>query len=82
MKKEIDDTAVKDIRNRFRLKKEIKASNNRIIRDIRNLFEHEDYYKSARVGNLWCNNYTEYESNRYRNKTASVDEYLNKIRPY
>ena len=75
MKKEIGDTAVKDIRNRFRLKKEIKATNNRIIRDIRILF-------SARVGNLWSNNYIEYESNRYRNETVSVDKYLNKIRPY
>ena len=24
----------------------------------------------------------EYESNSYRNKTLSVEEYLNKIRPY
>ena len=56
----------------------------RIIRDIRNLFEHEeeDYYKPVRVGNFWSNNYMEYESNSYRNKTLSVEEYLNKIRPY
>ena len=76
MKKKIDDTAVKDIRNRFRLRKEIRASNNRIIRDIRNLFEHEDYYKSARVGKLWCNNYIEYESNRYRNKKYQLTNIL------
>ena len=28
------------------------------------------------------NNYIEYESNNDRNKTLSVEEYLNKIRPY
>ena len=50
---EIDDTTVKDITNRFRLKKENEAIKNRIIRDIRNLFEHEeeDYYKSVRKNN-------------------------------
>ena len=37
-----------------------------IIRDIRNLFEHEEeknYYKLVRVGNFWSNNYFECESN-------------------
>ena len=82
MKNEIDDTAVKDIRNRLRLKKEINATKNRIIKDIRKLLKHEDYYKLARVGNLWSNNYIEYESNSYRNKALSADEYLNNIRPY
>ena len=56
-----------------------------VLKDIRNLFEHEEeenYYKPLRVGNFWNNNYIEYESNRDRNKTVSVEEYLNKIRPY
>ena len=36
---------------------------NRIIRDIRILFKHEDdYYKSIRADNFWNNNYIEYES--------------------
>ena len=35
-----------------------------------------------RVGNFWSNNYTEYENNGDRNKTLSVEEYLNKIKPY
>ena len=37
----------------------------KIIRDIRTLFEQEeeDYYKTKRVSNFWNNNYTEYESN-------------------
>ena len=46
----------------------------RIIRDIRNLFEYEekDYYKSVR--NFSSNNYIEYESNDYRNKILSIEE--------
>ena len=35
-----------------------------------------------RVRNFQGNNFTEYESNDDRNKTLSVEEYLNKIRPY
>ena len=31
---------------------------------------------------MWRNNYIEYESNDDRNKTLSVEEYLNKISPY
>ena len=71
--------------NLFRLKKENKAIKNRVIRDIRNLFDHEDaenYYKPVRVGNFWSKNCIEYESSGDRNKTLSVEEYLNKIRPY
>ena len=51
-KKELDYTAVKDIRNLFRLKKETKAIKDRILRDIKNLLEHEEeqnYYASERV---------------------------------
>ena len=32
--------------------------------------------------NFWSNNFIEYERNGGRNKTLSVEEYLNKIRPY
>ena len=35
-----------------------------------------------RVSSFWSNNYIDYESNSDRNKTLSVEEYLNKIRPY
>ena len=64
LKKEIGDNTGKDIRNLCGLKKDFKAVKNRIIRDIRKLFEHEeeDYYKPVRVGDLWSNNYFEYES--------------------
>ena len=55
----------------------------RIIRDIRNIFKQgKDYYKPVRVGSFQRRNYIEYESNRDRNKTLSIEEYLNKIRPY
>ena len=72
---------IKDI---YRLKKENEAINDRVIRDIRNLFkdEEEDCFKSVRVDSFWSNSYLEYDSNGDRNKTLSVEEYLNKIRPY
>ena len=57
----------------------------RVIKDIMNLFEHEeeeDYYKSVRIGNFWNNYCIEYESDGDRNKTLSIEEYFNKIRPY
>ena len=34
------------------------------------------------MNNFWSNNYIEYESNGDRTKTLSVEEYLNKLRPY
>ena len=65
----MEEKIIKDVRNLFRLKKElnvtaIKENNvikDRILRDIRNIFEHEeeDYFKSVRVGNFWSNNYIE-----------------------
>ena len=42
----------------------------------------KNYYKPVRVTNFWSNNYIEYENNGDRNKALSVEEYLNKIRPY
>ena len=44
--------------------------------------EEEHYYKLKRISNFWNNNYTEYESNGDRNKILSLEEYLNKIKPY
>ena len=46
LKKEIDDTTIKDIRYIFRLKKN-KEIKNGIIRDNRNFFDHkeENYHK-------------------------------------
>ena len=81
LKKEQNYNAIKDIRNLFRREKETKVIKDRILRDTKNLFEHEEednYYKPVRVSN----NYIEYKSNGDRNKNLSVEEYLNKIRPY
>ena len=77
--------AIKDIRNIFRLEKQTKTITDRILGDIKNLFEHEEeekYYKPVRVSNFWRNNYIEYKSYSDRNKTRSVEEYLNKVRLY
>ena len=51
---------------------------------LKNLFEHEEenYCKPVRVSNFWHNNSIEYESNGDRKEALSVEEYLNKIRPY
>ena len=75
---------IKDIIYRFRQEKEIKAISNRILRDIKNIFEHEEgnYYQLVKVNSFLSNNHIKYESNGDRNKTLSAEEYLNKVRPY
>ena len=47
LKKVLYYAEIKDIRNLFKLKKETKAMKDRILRDVQNLFEHEEenYYK-------------------------------------
>ena len=75
MKKEVNDTTIEDTRNLFGLKKKI--IKNRIIKDIRKLFEHEeDYQKPVRIGNFWSNYYIEYEGSSGRNKPLTAKEYL------
>ena len=62
-----------------------KAIKEKILRDSKNLFEHEEeenYYNLVRGSNFWSNNYIEYESNHEKNKATSVEEYINKIRSY
>ena len=84
LKKEQNYTGIKDVKNLFRLEKETNAIKDRILGDVKSIFEHEEeenYYKPVRVSNFWSNNYIEYESNGDRNKTLSVEECLNKIRP-
>ena len=45
--------AIKSIRNLFKRKKENEAIKDKLIRDIRTLFNQEDdYYKPIRVGNF------------------------------
>ena len=68
-KNEINDRLIKD----------------RAIRDIRTLFEQEKdkyYYKPKRASNFWNNKYIRYKSNGDKNRNLSLDEYLNKIKPY
>ena len=75
-----EENIIKDIENLFTLKKETKTIKDRILRYTKNLFEHkveENYYKPVRVRNFWSNNYIEYENNNDRNKTLSIEEYLN-----
>ena len=53
LKKETNNTAIKGKINLFRLTKENQATKDRIIRDIRNLFEHGEegnYYKPVIFG--------------------------------
>ena len=55
----------------------------RIITDIRILFEQEkDYYELKRVSKFWKINYIKYESNGDKNRNLPLDEYLNKIGTY
>ena len=58
--------------------------NDRILRDIRPLYEsdEEDHYKLIRTGNAFSSNYIEYESNGDKDKTLSIKEHLDEIRPY
>ena len=61
----------------------MKATKDIILKNIRNLFQNEgeeNYDKLVRVSNLGCN-YIGYESNK-RNKTLSIEEYLNEITPH
>ena len=69
LRKEIDNSATKDIRNLFRLKKVNETIKDKIIVDIKtNFADEDDYYKPVKVGNIWSNNYIEYESDGDKNQ--------------
>ena len=55
-----------------------------MLRDIRTLFacDEGDYYERIRIGNAFSSNYFEYENNVDKNKTLSIEEYLNEIKPF
>ena len=36
----------------------------------------------ARVGTFYSNNYVEYENNGHKNKSLSIKEYFDEIKPY
>ena len=71
-------------RNQRKIKKNERLIKDEIIRDMRTLFEQqeEDYYKPKRVCSFCNNNCIEYESNGDKNNNLSLDQYLNKIKPY
>ena len=56
-----EEKIIKDIRNLFRLKNEVKGINNIVLRYVNNLSENENeeenYYKPVRVNHFWRNNY-------------------------
>ena len=82
-KKRSEENIIKNIRNFFKLEKENETIKDRIIRDIRILFEQEDdYYKPIGVGNFLNNSCIKYESSSDRNKNLSVKQFLDKIKPY
>ena len=89
--KKVEDNIIKDVRNVFRLQKDgngttIKKKKRRRLLIINKNKEEdnkeEDYYKQVREGSFWSDNYIEYESDGDRNKTLSIEEYFNKIKPY
>ena len=77
-----EDNIIKDTKSlfRFQIYKGIKG---KIIRNIRTLFEsdEENSYKSVSIGNAFNSFYNEYESNGGKDKTQSIEEYLDEIRP-
>ena len=55
------------------------------IRDVKNLFNlsiDQHYYKPLKTNDAFNSNYIEYESKGETNKTLSIKEYFNMIKPY
>ena len=72
--KKLKRETIKEIKNLFQLENENKATEDIILRYIRNSFENEEekiYYKPARVDKFWTKNYIEYKINDDRNKKIS-----------
>ena len=69
-----EENIIKDITKSFQTKKTI-AIKDRILKDIKTLFEHEEeqnYLKPVRTSNFWNNNYIEYKIKGDRNQKLSV----------
>ena len=57
--------------------------NDKELKGIITLYQSkEDYYKPLRTGNAFSSNYIEYESNGDKDKTLSIEDYHDEIRPY
>ena len=80
-KKELNDSAIKDIANLFKLKKEIKGIKYIILKHNKNLFEHEEeknYYKPVRVNNIWSNNY-KIKEYQLKNISIKLEDSINNL---
>ena len=79
-----EDIITKDRRNLFKRKEKENGIKDKIIEDIRILFEldEESYYEPVRIGNAFSSNYIEYENNGDKDKHYQLKTYLHKIRPY
>ena len=85
IRKQSENNKIKDFRNLFRVLKVSEVIKDKIMRDIRTLFEEEEeenYYKPVRIGTFYGNKYIEHESNCDKDKTPSMEEYLHEIKPY
>ena len=54
----------------------------RYVENLLNLSIDEDYYKPMETNNTFNRNYIEYENKGDKNKTLSIKEYFNMVRPY
>ena len=75
LKNQLNYTEIKDIRILFRLEKETEAIIDRILRDNKNVFEHEEeknYYKPLRVSNFWSRKVTVIEIKQYQLKNILI----------
>ena len=84
LKEELNYTPIKDIRNLFRQEKETKTVKDRRVSSqvISSQQKLVSFGVTIILNIFWSNNYIEYKNNGNWNKTLSVEEYLNKIRPY
>ena len=69
---------MKDRRNPFLKKKKHSSIKYKVIRDIRTLFkpDEDDYYELIRMNNVFDDSIIEYESNVDKDKTLSIEQYL------
>ena len=73
-----NDKPIKDIRYIFRPKNGDIGIKDEVLSDIRTLFEpEEDYYKPVKIVNAFDYNFIVYENNEDKEKTLSIEEYLN-----
>ena len=78
--KEIKEILFDPILDRDEKIEEIK----KIIHDSKNNFfkPNEDNYKPVRIVNAFSSNYIEYKSNGDKDKTLSIKDYLDEVKPY